>query len=132
MSEDYDADDQQKCQRVCEMQFGQNKKKLLLQRHVNSSWLADHFGLPNVETEPMIAFAEVAVTVGKPLVEGEIHSGGRSCKMSHSNNTQTAQNFKGALQNLTVNFAIMITHFVKNITDKRTNRQTNFTSSSVK
>ena len=80
-----EENDQQKIRMVCEIQFGQNKKFPLLQRHVNSSRLADNFGLlPNVETEPMIALAEVAVTVGKPLVDGEIHSGGRSCKMSYS------------------------------------------------
>ena len=83
-----EENDQQKSRMVCEIQFGQNKKFPLLQRHVNRSRLADHFGLlPNVETEPMVALAEVAVTVGKPLVEGGIHSGGRSCKISHSYNT---------------------------------------------
>ena len=83
-----EENDQQKSRMACEIQFGQNKKFPLLQRHVNSRRLADNFGLlPNVETEPMVALAEVAVTVGKPLVDGGIHSGGRSCKISHSYNT---------------------------------------------
>ena len=45
----------------------------LLQWHVNSSRLVDRIGLLNVETESMMALAEVAVTVGKPLMEGEVH-----------------------------------------------------------